>query len=414
MSSLREPISLETAFGSYQLTEQLGEGGAGRVYGGIDGTGAAIAVKILSSSATDKRKRFKNEISFLFRFSHENIVQVSDFGIATTKSGIMPFYVMPRYSGSMRSTIKQNLSYELKLNIFSRILDGVEAAHLMGVVHRDLKPENVLISNNNSKIAVADFGIADIPREFAETSIETGPTTRLANFVYAAPEQRIPGREVGIAADIYALGLILNELFTGEIPYGTEYRKISSISKEYEFLDPIVAEMLRQNPLERPNSISALKGLFEKYRTDLIERQKLQTLDQTVVPVGKIDDPLAHNAPIVINAKYESGRLTLLLDRAVHNRWIISFRNIGGYTAVMGAGPEMFNFRGNEASVVIHPEAAQQVIDYFKEWLPRATNVLRSTLEEEIRAEEAQRLAEIKRARETAERNLAVTRRLRI
>src|SRR3981081_1724934 len=101
------------------------------------------------------------------------------------------------------------------LPLFVKILDGVEAAHLQGVIHRDLKPENILVDSKGAHPAIADFGIASFTEDLLVTSVETAPTQRLANFQYAAPEQRLGGRTVRDTADIYALGLILNEMFTG-------------------------------------------------------------------------------------------------------------------------------------------------------------------------------------------------------
>lgn len=88
---LKQPIEIETAFNVYRIDEQLGEGGAGRVYGGSDEAGGAIAVKVLTNPATDKRRRFKNEIAFLTRNRHRNIVNVTDHGIASNRALNGPF-----------------------------------------------------------------------------------------------------------------------------------------------------------------------------------------------------------------------------------------------------------------------------------------------------------------------------------
>jgi serine/threonine protein kinase len=81
---LKSPVTLETAFGVYTLTEKLGEGGSGRVYGGKSSDEKLVAVKVLGQVDTDKRKRFKNEIAFQMRNAHENIVTVSDHGLRRT------------------------------------------------------------------------------------------------------------------------------------------------------------------------------------------------------------------------------------------------------------------------------------------------------------------------------------------
>src|SRR4051794_28152484 len=109
---------------------------------------------------------------------------------------------MPRFASSFRSVIGQKLSLDQALRLFGQILDGVEAAHLQNVTRRDLKPENILVNAEKSLVVIADFGIARFVAELLHTAVETAPTTRLANFQYAAPEQRIRDIAVTSAADI--------------------------------------------------------------------------------------------------------------------------------------------------------------------------------------------------------------------
>jgi len=85
---------------------------------------------------------------------------------------------------------------------------------------------------------VADFGIAHFTRDVLIESVKTSDGARLCNFTYAAPEQRQRGASVDHRADIYALGLILNELFTTKIPLGADYVKIRDVALEFEWLDP--------------------------------------------------------------------------------------------------------------------------------------------------------------------------------
>jgi serine/threonine protein kinase len=131
--------------------------------------------------------------------------------------------------------------------------------------------------------------------------VETKPTERLANFQYAAPEQRSAGAKVTLAADIYALGLILNELFTRATPHGTDYRQIGAVAPELAFLDPTVAQMIKQSADERPTSIAAVKQLIQKYRADAVSQQKLSAIDKTVIKASEIDDPLAIEPPRLVD-----------------------------------------------------------------------------------------------------------------
>ena len=110
MARLKSPVALETAFAAYTLEEILGEGGAGRVYGGKSAEGAPVAIKVLTSTSRDKRARFKNEIAFLSRNKHPNIVTVFDYGLADEGSIAGPFYVMSRFASNLRTLMTTGIS----------------------------------------------------------------------------------------------------------------------------------------------------------------------------------------------------------------------------------------------------------------------------------------------------------------
>jgi len=279
---------------------------------------------------------------------------------------------MRRYDGNLGQLITVGIKPDAALPLLSQILDGVEAAHLLGAVHRDLKPENVLYSGPAHVPAIADFGVASFTDDLVATLVETKPTQRLANFQYAAPEQRMPRQTITVAADIYALGLMLNELFTGTVPHGTEYRSIAAVSSQMAFLDSIVAKMIRQSPAERPPSIADVKVLIQRHQAEAVSLQRLSQIKQTVIPAGEIDEPLAHEPPQLIGAEWNAGVLTLTLDRPVNADWLNALRQMGGYTSVMGVPPDSFNFCGNQATARDREHEAQQVINYFKPWLSTA------------------------------------------
>jgi hypothetical protein len=210
---------------------------------------------------------------------------------------------------------------------------------------------------------VADFGIARFTEDQLHTLVETTAASRLANFQYAAPEQRVPGQQVGQPADIYALGLMLNELFTGAVPHGTEYRRIENVAEKYGFLDAVVAQMIRQAPNERPGSIAEIKGLIQRHQADAVSLQKIDELKKVVVPEGEVTDPLAFEPPRVVGADYQNGTLRLKLDRPVTNDWVRALVNMGSYRAPMNAPPHAFQFNGADVSVQISDHEAQFAID---------------------------------------------------
>jgi serine/threonine protein kinase len=330
MTKLSSAVQFETTFASYTADEIIGEGGAGRVYGGVradDGMWVAIKVLAAERASREKRARFRNEVAFQQRTVHENIVTILDHGVTNDGKNSSPFCVMPRFDSSLRSLIASGIKPDDVLQFLSQMLDGVEAAHLLGVVHRDLKPENILYRSDGNRLAIADFGVARFAEGLAEP-VETAPGQRLANFQYAAPEQRTPGRPVDATTDIYALGLMLNEMFTGTVPHGTNYRKIGDVASQFVFLDGIVEKMLQQEPAQRPRTIADLKGMIQRYRAESVSLQRLGELQHTVIKVGEIDEPLALDPPRLVNADWDGRVLTLMLDRPVNRAWKIRDRKI--------------------------------------------------------------------------------------
>jgi serine/threonine protein kinase len=413
MAALKNPIEVQTAFDQYRLAEVIGEGGAGRVYGGTNSDGASVAIKALTNASRDHLKRFKNEIAFLMRKAHRNLIAVSDYGIGSFGSESFPFYVMPRYSGSLRSVITRWPSSEVTMKYFAQVLDGVEAAHLMNVVHRDLKPENVLFDEASGNCVIADFGIARFCEDSLATSVNTGPGSRLANFQYAAPEQRTKGGQITRAADIYALGLMLNEFFTGVVPQGTDHKLVAHTAPEWAFLDEVIAKMMRQNPHDRPATIADVKALIQAHRGEFITSQKLKRHDQTVVPVSEIEDPLAFDPPKIVGVEYDHGQLQISLDRKVSDGWANALRNLGSFTSVSGIPPSSFRFVEDVAIVTTAEHSAQQVIDYFKSWLGPTTANYRHRLENEAREQERRRVDELRRQREQLEAKLRINKSLK-
>ncbi|MDP2816637.1 MAG: protein kinase [Rectinemataceae bacterium] len=413
---LKRPLEFETASGVYVATELIGQGDASLVYGGTAPDNMDVAIKVLYSerASTDKRRRFKNELFFLARNRHPNIVTVLDHGVERSGKSSKPFYVMRRYPGSLRTAMTKGLPQQQVLPLLSQILDGVEAAHLQGVIHRDIKPENVLVDPDINAVAVADFGVARFTEDLLVTLVETSAAQRLANFQYAAPEQRVPGREVGVPADIYALGLLINELFTGTVPHGTDYKQIATASNDHSYLDPIVEMMLRQSPDKRPPSIEALKVLIQRYQVESVTLQRLSALDGTVIPESQIDEPLADEPPRLIAAEWNDGRLFLTLDKPVSQAWVRALQNMGNYSAAAGRGPGTFSFNGRKANVASREHDAQDIINYFRQWLPVASRTLKYTLQQEARKKDEAQREQLRKERELEETRLRVNRALKV
>jgi len=258
---LKKGTVLKTVFETYTVQQQRGAGGAGVVYEVLDSEGSAFAIKVLDPTKTSsiRLRRFKNEIDFCTRNTHQNVIRVLGTGVAATGE---IFYVMPLFSCTLRDVMSKGIKPTAVLLIFSQILNGVEDAHLHGVWHRDLKPENILCSASADTLVVADFGIAHFEEEELLTAVETKPGERLANFLYAAPEQKTRGKSADSRADIYALGLMLHEMYIGDVPLGTGHRRVADVAPTFAYLDALIDLMRRQSPDERPATIANVKALI--------------------------------------------------------------------------------------------------------------------------------------------------------
>jgi serine/threonine protein kinase len=394
----KKPLTFDTPFDTYTSSAIIGEGGAGRVYVVTNSAREEFALKCLAPEriTSERLKRFKNEIQFCQRYNHPNIVKVVDTGVTLIKEVKCPFFVMNRYSGTLR-TLMGKLKPDEVMTLFSQILNGVEAAHLAKVWHRDLKPENILYEPRKNRVVIADFGIAHFEEEEIYTAVETRAADRLANFQYSAPEQRVRNSNVDHQADIFALGLILNELFTGEILQGAGHKKIADITTDYAYLDNLVELMIQQNPANRPESI-------EKIKMELIGRKNafvaLQKYDESKKQVVSATESPEFDPIQIVGLDYESGVLKLKLSRNIPSGWAQEFQNPrGGHSAIMGYGPERFDIRGDTASIGVRDDESfiQNIVNHAKNYVDAANQGYVKQMHERARKEEQQRRAALEK-----------------
>jgi serine/threonine protein kinase len=393
--------TFKTAFDTYTELEQIGEGGSGRVFKVTDASSHVYAIKTLDPKKAkgDSLKRFKNELFFCLRNKHENILQVFDYGIIHTDEGEIPFYVMCYYSKTLRQLMDGKLSGDTILHYFSQILNGVEVAHLQGIWHRDLKPENILIEPAQSRLVVADFGIAHFTEDEIYTLVGTKQIDRMANFNYASPEQKRKGDAVDKRADIFALGLILNEMYTGVVLQGHGHREIKDIAPEYSYLDEIVDKMVQQDREKRLVSIDKVKELIQIYQNEIITRQKLDALNNEVVPAGKITDVIYNSPMKIVYPNYKDGMLEIKLNHKVNPKWEQAFQSVRPHNSTNSVSPVRFQFRDDTASIYIQPNEAEYAWKYFEQYLQTTAIVYRQNLELDLqkKEEEEKKTFEIKR-----------------
>jgi serine/threonine protein kinase len=404
----------ESAFDTYTVEKTIGEGGSGVVYLVKNSNGDPFALKCLHPhlSTGQRRKRFKNEIAFLSKVQQpSNIVPMVDSGLSINGADKTPFYVMRLYDGTLRSRMSGTIAVADVMPIFSRVLDGVETAHLLGAVHRDLKPENILCDKASDTLAVADFGIALFEEEELLTAVETKAADRLANFQYAAPEQRARGGKVDVRTDIYSLGLILNEMFTGAIPEGTGIATIAAVAPQFAYLDELVEQMRQQRQESRPASIAELKKQLIGRGNAFVAQQSLDSETKKVIRQG--EPPIF--VPITLTgADWDGQILTLSVSHAPPGHWIARFqRPQEGHSSIMGKGPESFIWKGDKAFNQVAENQAQAIVDHFKNYLEMANRGYVRDLQQEADRENTNHRVALQNAVKLAESRARVAKTLK-
>ncbi len=223
-------MSLEsgTALGPYHVLRQLGAGGMGEVYVAADPRlGREVAIKVLPPGMVrdaESLKRFQQEALAVAALNHPNIVHVYDVGTAEDGS---PYLVMELLEGeSLRARMaKKPMPVRKVAEIAAQIARALGVAHAKGIIHRDLKPENVYLAKQGH-VKILDFGLAKLaarptaetPGEDATRALRTQAGMVLGTIGYMAPEQ-VQGMPVDARADIFALGVVMWEMLSGNRPF---------------------------------------------------------------------------------------------------------------------------------------------------------------------------------------------------
>jgi Protein kinase domain len=253
--------------GRYRIIALLGKGGMGEVYRADDLTlGQTVAMKFLPDEAASNEgllERFRNEVRIARRVSHPNVCRVYDVGDVEGQT----FFTMEYVDGEDLSSLLRRIGRlpgDKAVEIGRQLCAGLAAAHSKGVLHRDLKPANIML-DGRGQVVITDFGLAGIADDIR------GPEVRSGTPAYMSPEQ-ISGTEVTMRSDIYALGLVLYEVFTGkrafaELKAGAIHghdRTPSRPSSVVKDLDPIVEKVilrcLETDPSSRPANALAVSA----------------------------------------------------------------------------------------------------------------------------------------------------------
>ena len=217
MDTPKEKLTTGSTFaGRYQIIEELGKGGMGKVYRALDKKlNEEVALKLIKPEiSADKNiiERFKNELKLARKIGHRNVGRMYELLEHEGTHYITMEYVAGQ---DLKGLIRQSgqLAVGTTISIAKQVCEGLAEAHRFGVVHRDLKPSNIMIDKEGNA-RIMDFGIA---RSLGEKGI-TGAGVMIGTPEYMSPEQA-EAKAVDQRSDIYSLGVILYEMLTGRVPF---------------------------------------------------------------------------------------------------------------------------------------------------------------------------------------------------
>ena len=272
MEGVRARLQPGTMVGEYKIGHLLGEGGMGVVYAGTHPEiGKRVAIKVLAPHAADHPDlihRFKEEARAVNTIRHPNIIDI--FAFNQLPDG-RHYFVMEYLEGeSLTARLERgSMEFNEMRRLLAQICSALQAAHEAGIVHRDLKPDNIWVAAQHlseSRIKLLDFGIAKL---IDLTNVKTTQAgVSMGTPHYMPPEQGL-GRTVDHRTDIYALGVVLYQIFAGTLPFDgvTPYDIILKHVTEAPLppsshrpiapaaMEPIILDCLAKEPERRPSSM---------------------------------------------------------------------------------------------------------------------------------------------------------------
>jgi eukaryotic-like serine/threonine-protein kinase len=371
----------------YEILSILGQGGMGAVYKARDvELDRTVALKVIRPELAGQPEiltRFKQELILARKVTHRNVIRIFDLGEA---EGIK-FITMEFIEGQ---DLKSLLTQEKKLppdravEIIQQVCLALEAAHSEGVVHRDLKPQNIML-DRQGRVSVMDFGIAR-SLEFGGAMTQTGAL--IGTPEYMSPEQ-VRGEHADARSDLFTVGIILQEILTGTLPYQAEtamasmYKRTKERAVSIHRLDPqvpqylgdIVARCLEIEPKDRFQSAHELYDALDAWKSGAAAPAGVRAsrwVRRAIRHRAAIGAAAA--AVLVIAAGVAlRGRVPILRPASsaapanVKSLAIVSFRNASGDTSLDWLGPSLADMLstdvGQSASLrTVSPDRLHQVL----------------------------------------------------
>jgi tetratricopeptide (TPR) repeat protein/predicted Ser/Thr protein kinase len=378
ISPPREDLTPGTEFaGRYQVIEEIGRGGMGRVYKVLDKEiNEKVSLKLIRPEVAvgkETLERFQNEIKIARRITHKNVCRVYHF----SKHNNTHYITMEFVSGeNLKKMIRMSkeMSLEAVLSIARQVCEGLAEAHRLGIVHRDLKPQNIMIDEEGTA-KVMDFGIA--------SSLETQGTTRPGVMIgtpeYISPEQ-VEGGTVDARSDLYSVGIILYEMLTGRTPFAGQtpwslaYKQQSERPRDPRDINPeipeslsrVILKCLEKKKEERYQSAEELQSDLKK-----VEEEHVRT--ETRLRSGLTPSPRIPFFPFNMRKAVAWGLVTIFL---------VAF---GALTLTLGKrifrrpGPAAAADRVKMAVITFENQTGDSAYDYLRDAIP---NLLITSLEQ--------------------------------
>lgn len=264
-----EPEELAILFPEFQILELIGRGGMGAVYKAVQSDlDRTVAIKLLPpETARDPEfmERFRREATTLARLDHPGIVRLFDYG----QRDDFAFFVMEFVDGVdlARRLDDGPMAPGEVLAVASQLCDALQHSHERGVVHRDIKPANVLIARDG-QVKLADFGLARLVHPEAGDLALTQTHARMGTPRYMAPEQIRGDKNTDHRVDVYALGVVIYEMLTAQLPVGHFDPPSEKVPALTPRLDDLVLRALHAEPDRRFVSMAEVKAGLQEVMTN--------------------------------------------------------------------------------------------------------------------------------------------------